>query len=107
MKQVLFSHARPARLLCFLCCMLFSVAAHTAIDVLDGLDITRGQEQSTIHIRLNIPVSYKSHVPERSGDLLRIFVEPVPSPGSAGDALLGQQTIQCSPDRQVPQYDVT
>lgn len=80
---------------------------HAAIDVIDAIDITHGDGQSTIHIRLTIPVSYKSHAPERSGDLLRIFIEPAPSLGSAGDTLLGDQTIQWSPDREVPLSDVT
>ena len=71
-------------------------AAHAAIDVIDRIDITRGVDESTIHIHLNIPVSYKLHVPEHSGDLLRIFVEPLPSPGAAADALLGRESIQWS-----------
>jgi tetratricopeptide (TPR) repeat protein len=52
-------------------------------------------------------MSYKSHVPEQFGDLLRIFVEPLPSLGSGESALLGLQTIQWSADKQVPLFDVT
>jgi tetratricopeptide (TPR) repeat protein len=107
MKQKFPSLAGLARLLYFLCSISVATASHAAIDVLDGIDITHGKEQSTIHIRLSIPVSYKSHVPERSGDLLRIFVEPAPSLGSAENALLGEETIQWSPDKQVPLFDVT
>ena len=107
MKQVILRQTGLARLLCLLCCMLVTVASHAAIDILDGIDITRGQGQSTIHIRLSIPLSYKSHVPQRSGDLLRIFVEPLPSLGSTENALLGLQTLQWSPDKQVPLFDVT
>jgi hypothetical protein len=107
MKQIRLRQAGLARLLCLLCCMSVTMTAHAAIDVLDSIDITRGQGQSTIHIQLSIPMSYKSHVPVRSGDLLRIFVEPLPSLGSAENALLGLQTIQWSPDKQVPLFDVT
>jgi len=107
MRTIVPCMARFARLLCVLCCMSVATGARAAIDVIDSIDITPGVDHSTIHVRLTIPVSYKSHVPEKSGDLLRIFVEPAPSLGSAGDALLGEQTIQWSPDRQVPLYDVT
>jgi len=107
MMQLLFSRSGCARLLCFLGNLLVTTGSHAALDILDGIDITRGQEQSTIHIRLNIPMGYKSHVPERSGDLLHIFVEPLPSLGADENALLGLQTIQWSPDEQVPLFDVT
>ena len=107
MKQRLPSQIGLARLFFFLCGMQLAAASHAAIDIIDGIDITRGEEQSTIHINLSIPASYKSHVPERSGDLLRIFVEPLPSLGSAENALLGLQTIQWSPDKKVPLLDVT
>jgi len=62
------------RLLYLLCWLLATQTAHAAIDVLDSLDITHGVDESIIHIHLNIPVSYKLHVPEHSGDLLRIFI---------------------------------
>ncbi len=107
MKNIFHGMARFARLLCVICCVPVTTGAQAAIDVIDSIDITPGRDQSTIHIRLTIPVSYKSHAPERSGDLLRIFVEPAPSLGSAGDTLLGEQTIQWSPDRDMPLYDVT
>jgi tetratricopeptide (TPR) repeat protein len=107
MKSIVHCLARFMRLLCVLCCMTVATGAVAATDVIDSIDITHGQDQSTIHIRLTIPVSYKSHAPGRSGDLLRIFVEPAPSLGSAGDTLLGEQTIQWSPDAKVPLYDVT
>jgi hypothetical protein len=107
MKVIFDSLARFARQLCVLSCMHVAAGAEAAIDVIDSIDITRGRDHSTIHLRLAIPVSYKSHAPERSGDLLRIFVEPAPSLGSAGDTLLGEQTIQWSPDGEVPLYDVT
>ena len=107
MMPVLSSQSGCARLLCFLCCLLVNTASQAAIDVLDAIDITHGDGQSTIHIRLSIPLSYKSHVPERSGDLLHIFVEPLPSLGAAESALLGLQTIQWSPGQRVPLLDVT
>jgi tetratricopeptide (TPR) repeat protein len=100
-------YARHIRLLCFLWWLLAIPAAHAAIDVLDRMDITHGVDESTIHIYLNIPVSYKLHVPEHSGDLLRIFVEPLPTPGSAADVLLGRESIQWSADSRVPLFDVT
>jgi hypothetical protein len=95
------------RLLCLLSWLLATPAAQAAIDVLDRMDITYGADESTIHIHLNIPVNYKLHAPERSGDLLRIFVEPLSSPGSAADVLLGRESIQWSADSQVPLFDVT
>jgi len=107
MKQRFHSQTGLARLLCFLCGMQLAAASHAAIDIIDGIDITRGEEQSIIHINLSIPASYKSHVPERSGDLLRIFVEPLPSLGSEENALLGLQTIQWSPNNDVPLQDLT
>jgi hypothetical protein len=107
MKQTFRKQAGLARLLCFLCCMSVTLASHAALDIIDSIDITHGQKQSTIHIQLSIPLSYKSHVPERSGDLLQIFVEPLPSLGAAENALFGQQTIQWSPDKQVPLFDVS
>ena len=106
MKVIFSSLARFARLLCALGYIFTATGAQASIDVIDSIDITPGRDHSTIHIRLAIPVSYKSHAPERSGDLLRIFVEPAPSLGSAGDTLLGEQTVQWSPDSQVPLYDV-
>jgi tetratricopeptide (TPR) repeat protein len=107
MKKKLRSQTGLARLLCFLGGLLVAAAVQAEIDVIDGIDITHGKGQSTIHIRFSIPVSYKSHVPKRSGDLLRIFVEPLPSFGSTESALLGLQAIQWRPDKQVPLFDVT
>ena len=58
-------HVKHVRLLCLLCWLFSTPAVHAAIDVLDSIDITHGVDESTIHIHLNIPVSYKLHVPER------------------------------------------
>lgn len=107
MNRVPVIPGKHIRLLCLLCWLLATQVAHAAIDVLDRMDITHGVGESTIHIHLNIPVSYKLHVPEHSGDLLRIYVEPLPSPGTAADALLGRESIQWSPDKRVPLFDVT
>lgn len=107
MKKKLRGQTGLARLLCFLGSLLVAAAVQAEIDVIDGIDITHGKGQSTIHIRFSIPVSYKSHVPKQSGDLLRIFVEPLPSFGSTESALLGLQAIQWRPDKQVPLFDVT
>lgn len=95
------------RLLCLLCWLLATPAAQASIDVLDRIDITYGVAESTIHIHLNIPLSYRLHAPERTGDLLRIFVEPLPSPGTAADVLLGRESIQWSADSRIPLFDVT
>lgn len=95
-----------ARLLCLLCCLLVTQVTQAAIDVLDRIDVTPGEAESTIHIRLNIPVRYKSHAPERSGDVLRIVVEPVPTPGAEGAVLLGSESIQWSPDDRIPLFEV-
>jgi len=89
-----------------LCCMLVCPATYAAPDVLDRVDITQGDDQSTIHIHLNIPVSYRSHAPKHSGDFLRISVEPLPSTNNAGDVLLGAEYIQWNASRQVPLLDV-
>ena len=99
-------NARHIRLPCLLCWLLACRAVHAATDVLDWVDITQGVDQSTIHIHLNIPVSYKSHAPKHSGDFLRISVEPQPSPGIANDVLLGAEYIQWNANRQVPLLDV-
>ncbi len=107
MKTIYHRLSGYAHLLCVLLCMPVAMDARAGLDVIDSIDITTGRDRSTLHIRLNIPVSYKSHAPERSGDLLRIFIEPAPSIGSGGDALLGEQTIQWSPDDAMPLYDVT
>ena len=89
-----------------LCALWFSAAVSASIDVLDYVNVENGAEQSTIHIHLNIPVRYKSHVPDNSGDVLRIFVEPLPLPGAEGNILLGRESIQWSPDSRVPLFDV-
>jgi len=94
------------RLLCLLYCLFSIPCVHAGIDVLDRIDITRGTDQSTIHIHLNIPVRYKSHAPEHSGDLLRINVVPVLVPGSTENILLGRESIQWSADDQVPLFQV-
>jgi len=106
MKNMFTMHVRHVRLLCLLCWLFSTPAAHAAIDVLDSVDITHGVDESTIHIHLNIPVNYKLHVPEHSGDLLRIYVEPLPTPGSAANVLLGHESIQWSADARVPLLDV-
>ena len=98
--------ARNIQGLCLLCWLLVSPAPQAATDVLDRIDITHGADESTIHIHLNVPVSYKSHAPQRSGDLLSIFIDPLSSPGSAVDVLVGDETMQWSPDKRVPLFEV-
>jgi len=106
MNRIAARHTGPGRLLCLLYCLLVMPCALAGIDVLDRIDITRETDRSTIHIHLNIPVRYKSHAPGQSGDLLRINVEPVPSPGLAEDILFGRESIQWSADKQVPLFEV-
>jgi len=101
-----FISARLPRLLALLACLLVAPKLHAAIDVLDTMDVVHGRDQSTITIHLNIPVRYKSHAPESSGDLLRISVEPVVTPGAAADVLFGRETMQWSPDPRVPLFEV-
>jgi tetratricopeptide (TPR) repeat protein len=103
------SHLIPARLLrllAFVACLLVVPELHAAIDVLDTMDVVHGRDRSTITIHLNIPVRYKSHAPESSGDLLRISVEPVVTSGAAEDVLLGRETMQWRPDPRVPLFEV-
>lgn len=98
--------ARTIRGLCLLYWLLVSPALHAATEVIDRIDITQGTGESVIHIHFNIPISYKSHAPQHSGDLLSIFVDPLPSPGSAVDVLVGNETLQWSPDKRVPLFEV-
>ena len=103
------SHLIPARLLrllALIACLLVAPELQAAIDVLDTMDVVHGRDQSTITIHLNIPVRYKSHAPESSGDLLRISVEPVVTSGAAADVLLGSETMQWSPDPRGPLFEV-
>lgn len=104
------AHLNPvalARLFWFLCSLPVVSASHAGIEVLDNIEISHDSAQSTIHIHLNIPVRYKSHAPEHSGDLLSIQVEPLPTPGSGSDSLLGRQSMAWTPDRRVPLFAVT
>ena len=103
MKKVAVQLARAVVLLCAL---WFPTAATASIDVLDYVNVDNGVDQSVIQIHLNIPVRYKSHVPDKSGDVVRIFVEPLPLPGSDANVLLGRESIQWSPDSRVPLFDV-
>lgn len=86
--------------------VLFTVPALAQIDVLDSVEVTHQAEQSEIRIHLNIPMRYKSHVPQRSGESLRIVVEPVATLGAEGDVLFGTENIQWSATDQVPLYEV-
>ncbi|MDH5468955.1 MAG: SPOR domain-containing protein [Gammaproteobacteria bacterium] len=81
--------------------------AHAQIDVLDAIDVSHADDYSTISINLNVPVHYKSHVPQKSGDVLRIRVDPVLTLGTENDILFGNEFLQWSPDKQVPLSEVT
>jgi hypothetical protein len=106
MKPCPLIPARLFRLLALIAGLLAAPELHAAIDVLDTMDVVHGSDRSTITIRLNIPVRYKSHAPERSGDLLHISVEPVVTLGSGADVLLGRETMQWRPDPRVPLFEV-
>ena len=67
--------------LSFLAMFAVSAVAHAQIDVLDAIDVSHSEDYSTITINLNVPVQYKSHVPQKSGDVLRIRVDPVLTTG--------------------------
>jgi hypothetical protein len=101
MKHIIFRSPVLASLL-----ILFAVPALAQIDVLDSIDVTHQTGQSEIRLHLNIPVRYKSHVPQRFGDVLRIEVEPVATLGAEGDVLFGTESIQWSATDQVPLYEV-
>lgn len=85
---------------------LFTVPALAQIDVLDRIDVTHQVGQSEIRLHLNVPVRYRSHVPQRSGDVLRIEVEPVATLGAEGDVLFGTESIQWSATDQLPLFEV-
>lgn len=86
---------------------LFTSTVNAQIDVLDHLDVAHAEGFSTVRIHLNIPVQVKRFAPERSGDFLRIFVEPVATLGAEGDILFGNESIQWSSDERVPLSEVT
>jgi hypothetical protein len=86
--------------------MLYCTASFAQIDVLDTIEITPGENQSEIRIHLNIPVRYKSHAPQNSGDVLRINVEPVATLGAEADVLFTTQSIQWSASETVPLNEV-
>lgn len=78
-----------------------------ALDVLDAIDVKHSKDFSTITIHTNVPVNFKSHVPQRRGDVLRIRVDPVITVGAEDDVLFANQFLQWSPDAQVPLSEVT
>ena len=100
------SSARVWSLLLVVCAALFSPGILAAIDILDSVEVSYGRTQSTITIHLNIPVRYRSHVPTREGDLLRIFLDPVKTPGVDDAALQGIESMQRSPDKRIPLFEV-
>ncbi|MGB5474492.1 MAG: SPOR domain-containing protein, partial [Gammaproteobacteria bacterium] len=87
--------------------LLFSTVTHAQIDVLDHLDVADAEGYSTVRIYLNIPVQLKRFAPEKSGEFIRIFVEPAPTFGAEGDVLFGDETIQWTPNDKVPLSEVT
>lgn len=93
-------------ILLFLVVLGYSCGAQAQIDVLDRIDVTPGDEQSEIHIYLNVPVRYKSHAPQNAGDVLRINVEPVVTLGAENDVLFTNQSIQWSSSDTVPLNEV-
>ena len=93
--------------LSFLAMFAVSAVAHAQIDVLDAIDVSHSEDYSMISINLNVPVQYKSHIPQKSGDVLRIRVDPVLTLGTEGDILFGNEFLQWSPDKKVPLSEVT
>jgi tetratricopeptide (TPR) repeat protein len=87
--------------------LLACTQASAQIDVLDRIDVTPGEEQTEVRIHLNIPMRYKSHAPWKSGDLLRVVVEPVATLGAEEDVLFGREALQWSATDTLPLYEVT
>jgi tetratricopeptide (TPR) repeat protein len=95
-----------ASLLAALVFLLFSPVTQAEINVLDHVDVADAEGYSTVRIFLNIPVQIKRFVPEKNGDFIRIFVEPLPVLGAQGDVLFGNEKIQWSASDMVPLSEV-
>lgn len=96
-----------ARLLAGFTMLLCAAAANARISVLDHVDVTHAEGYSTVRIFLNVPMQVKRFAPERTGDFIRIFVEPVATLGAESDVLFGDETIQWSADEQVPLSEIS
>ena len=96
-----------ARLLALIMILLASPVTEARVDVLDHVDVAHAEGYSTVRIYLNVPMQVKRFVPERKGDFIRIFVEPVATPGAEGDVLFGDETIQWSADERVPLTEIS
>jgi len=99
-----------AAMLCLLAALTLlcvSPPVRAQIDVLDAIDVVHADEYSTISINFNVPVQYKSHLPARSGDVLRIRIDPVVTLGAEGDVLFGREFLQWNPTDRVPLSEVT
>jgi len=89
--------------LLLLASLLYSACALAQTDVLDSITVTPGDTSSQIEIHLNVPMHYKSHAPESSGDVLRIEVDPV---ATLGSEIVGTQSIHWSASDTVPLNEV-
>ncbi|MEZ5541370.1 MAG: tetratricopeptide repeat protein [Pseudomonadota bacterium] len=87
--------------------MLCAAAAQARISVLDHVDVTHAEGYSTVRLYMNVPMQVKRFAPERSGDFIRIFVEPVATLGAEADVLFGDETIQWSADEEVPLTEIS
>jgi SPOR domain len=89
--------------LLLLASLMYTACAFAQTDVLDSITVTPGSTTSQIEIHLNIPLHYKSHAPARSGDVLRIEVDPV---ATLGSEIVGTQSIHWSASETVPLNEV-
>jgi tetratricopeptide (TPR) repeat protein len=91
------------RALLLLATLLYVACAQAQTDVLDSITVTPGATSSRVEIHLNVPVHYVSHAPARSGDVLRIEIDPV---ATLGSEIVGTQSIHWSASDTVPLNEV-
>ena len=87
MKTTGQSGSFPVVLLLLMVGILFAPLSQAEIDVLDSVDVAHAEGYSTLRVHLNIPVQVKRFAPERAGEFIRIFVEPVATLGAEGDSV--------------------
>jgi hypothetical protein len=107
MNKISLSGTSLATLLLSMAMLFFTPVTLAQIDVLDAIDVKHTDEYSTISIHLNIQAQYKSHAPQKSGDVLRIRVTPIVTLGAENDILFANEFLQWNPDDRVPLSEVT
>ena len=107
MNKIKLTGTRLIAMLLSLAILCFSTPGRAQINVLDTIDVKHSEDFSVITIHMNVGMQYKSHVPEKSGDVLRIRVNPVITVGAESDVLFGNEFLQWSPDDLVPLSEVT